>query len=122
MDEEWANGASVALCVDWNKVGNQLNQSNMDKIDRRAKLRDTMRNILSKVKSVDSDEESGIHADVTDTPWSGEPLSPEKFVTEAIGNHIGFGENLLEIVYPGMSNFCFSQSKNLPSELTKSHI
>ena len=39
------------------------------------------------------------------THWVDEPLTPEKFVTDTVGNHIGFGENLLEIVYPGKSSF-----------------
>ena len=97
---EWANGASVD--VDWNKIGKvakrytRVNESRYDDNQSR-NLRQNMMNILSKVSSKYTGKESEINI----PSWTDEPLTPEKFVTETIDNHISFGENLLEIVYPG---------------------
>ena len=41
--------------------------------------------------------------EMSTTQIPAEPQTPEKYVTDNIANHIGFGENLLEIVYPGAS-------------------
>ncbi len=62
-----------------------------------------------RIKSSSNDADTSNGSDVTkeskmpgsNNQWVDEPLTPEKFVTDTVGNHIGFGENLLEIVYPG---------------------
>jgi hypothetical protein len=102
------------VCVDWNKVGkpsrrHSHHNENSCNESRGTTLRQSMMNILRKVKSQDfsvtEDPPEEIKSPVSN-PWADEPLTPEKFVTDTVYNHIGFGENLLEIVYPGESFTC----------------
>lgn len=90
---EWANGGSVE--VDWNTVG-KPSTKNEDEHSTTSVLKNVMRKVSSN-RSFAKDDASG----EISHPSVSEPLTPEKYVTETIANHIGFGENLLEIVYPG---------------------
>eukprot|EP00551_Chaetoceros_affinis_P007768 CAMPEP_0203671310 /NCGR_PEP_ID=MMETSP0090-20130426/7133_1 /ASSEMBLY_ACC=CAM_ASM_001088 /TAXON_ID=426623 /ORGANISM="Chaetoceros affinis, Strain CCMP159" /LENGTH=1131 /DNA_ID=CAMNT_0050536351 /DNA_START=81 /DNA_END=3473 /DNA_ORIENTATION=+ len=103
---EWANGASVEL--DWNKVGKPSKHgSYINEGDQVT----TLQSMMKKLRGLSSKEiDTSIDSDTTkDNKMIGSnhlldgPLTPEKFVTPTVGNHIGFGENLLEIVYPDIS-------------------
>ncbi len=68
----------------------------------RVSLRDGMKNMLQKMSSKDSEDSFDENMNVTDNKrLVSYPISPDKFVTARISNHIAFGENLLEIVYQG---------------------
>lgn len=106
MKKEWANNASIDMFVDWNKIRNIPKENNLSdnsyRNSHRARFQQGLKSILSKVSSRDSDDSFHDDFDLSDkNQWTDEAMSPIKFVTDSIDNHIGFGENLLELVYPG---------------------
>jgi len=105
---EWANGASVELCVDWNKVAKPFkhhsnNDQNCCKSESSSNLRESMMNILRRVSTKNENYDLDQKKEPIRNPWADEAPTPEKFVTDMIDSHISFGENLLEIVYPDIS-------------------
>ena len=77
-----------------------------------------LRNVMRKVSSTKDvlDDINDEVYEMSTTQMPAEPQTPVKYVTDNIANHIGFGENLLEIVYPGASlnaNSYISMSINL---------
>jgi pentatricopeptide repeat protein len=106
---EWANGASAEL--DWNRLEGQSgsrynNSSNNDEEDAAAvppgtKARKIGKNISKFIKRRIKTEETKEEKKVNAAEMLGDAPIEERYVTEAIANQIGFGENLLELVYPG---------------------
>lgn len=99
---EWANGASTEFSIDWNKVGKPVKKHRQNDNESRVSLREGMKNMLQKMSSKDSEDSFDGSMNISDSKqWVNYPISPEKFVTARISNHIALGENLLEIVYQG---------------------
>jgi pentatricopeptide repeat protein len=105
---KWANGASIEL--NWNNLqkkslGVPRNCApGEDPIGAVSSTRTNMirrrisRYIESRLSNKDEEiEEKKINA----AEILGDAPTKERFVTETVANQIGFGENLLEIVYPG---------------------
>ena len=67
--------------------------------DARTNVFKTVLNKVSRNISVLDDDTN----DEISRIYASEPITPEKYVTKTIASHIGFGENLLEIVYPDIS-------------------
>lgn len=108
---EWANGASAEL--DWNRLEGQSgsrynNSSNNDEEDAAVvppgtKARKIGKNISKFIKRRIKTEETKEEKKVNAAEMLGDAPIEERYVTEAIANQIGFGENLLELVYPDIT-------------------
>ena len=113
---EWANGASAEL--NWNKLAKKSwisrspssGLSNLqDSIGAGVKAR-AIRNKVSSfiARRKRAAEEGGGENKINAAEMLGDAPVKELFVTRAIADQIGFGENLLELVYPGKKYFfCF---------------
>ena len=128
---EWANGASAAL--NWNKLARKSwvnRDSNGSGTLDAAKARERANAIRKKVSKFIARRRrgSGYGGDdpaekINAAELLGDAPVKEKFVTKAVADQIGFGENLLEIVYPGkkiyiVSCFFVSQWKLFGASLT----
>lgn len=101
---EWANGASAEL--DWNRLQGQSKVSgSQDEEDEAATARprtasrigSSISNFVRRRRKIEVNLEKKIDA----ARMLGDAPEEEKYVTEGVANQIGFGENLLELVYPG---------------------
>jgi pentatricopeptide repeat protein len=104
---KWANGASVEL--NWNNLQKKPLGISRKQIDEEDPLTagnstraNTFRQRISKYieNRLNKDEEVK-EKKVNAAEILGDAPTKDRFVTETVANQIGFGENLLEIVYPG---------------------
>lgn len=110
---QWANGASAEL--DWNrlenkafKMGTRNQDSEEDPVNgvysRAGKLKNSLsRYIYNRLNSQDEEGEKEQKVNVAEIIGDTPTPTKERFVSEVVANQIGFGENLLEIVYPDIS-------------------
>lgn len=111
---EWANGASAEL--DWNRLEGRIESKNSngnqdDKGDTGRKpgtARKIGKNITNFIKRrIKTDEIKEEKEKINAAQMLGDAPVEERFVTEIVANQIGFGENLLELVYPGKLNMFY---------------
>ncbi len=105
---EWANEASAEL--DWNKLerrsGSNHANSNADNDDDSGGQPGTARKIGSNISNfirrrIRTEESKEEQNKINPAQLLGDAPMEERYVTEIVENQIGFGENLLELVYPG---------------------
>ena len=113
--KEWANGATVD--VDWNKLQKRgwkfpasMRRGNSTETGSSARSEDdngsqSTRSFMGSVKSIISGRRSPathkkVEIDNWEDPYDEENIV-EKYVTDSVLRQINFGENLLEILYPG---------------------
>jgi pentatricopeptide repeat protein len=106
---EWANGASAEL--DWNRLENKYLRNNPDSesdpangATRAEKLKKKLTRYIEARRTTQDDVEEKKNTNAAEI--LGESPTKDRFVTEIVANQIGFGENLLELVYPGKSWCC----------------
>ena len=104
---QWANGASAEL--DWNRLENKaFKMGNQDSEEdpangvysRAGKMRKRLNRYIDNRRQAQQ-EEGETEQKVNAAQILGDTPTKERFVTEIVANQIGFGEILLEIVYPG---------------------
>jgi len=109
---EWANGASAEL--NWNKLAKKSWISRTSPSSGLANLQDSIgagvkaRAIRNKVSNFiarrkRAAEDDGGEKKINAAEVLGDAPVKDLFVTRAIADQIGFGENLLELVYPDIS-------------------
>ena len=113
---EWANGATVE--VDWNKLEkpswrgirnktsfsvNDGSRASEDVASSDSgRFRNAMMRLISRRQTTLDEEEKKYTLEAP--TWESNSPTKDGYVTESIAMHIGFGENLLEVVYPGKMN------------------
>lgn len=106
---QWANGASAEL--DWNRLENKaFKMGNQDSEEdpangvysRAGKMRKRLNRYIDNRRQAQQ-EEGETEQKVNAAQILGDTPTKERFVTEIVANQIGFGEILLEIVYPDIS-------------------
>lgn len=105
---DWANGAPTN--IDWNILGSKsTSRTNFFKSKEEHDAEDTLSRhirknvmgLIGRYKTANDDKMDDVLKSVKEVTVSEKELTKENYVTENVAEQIGFGENLLEVVYPG---------------------
>lgn len=104
---DWTNGAPTN--IDWNILGSSKAKINFFKSEEKYDAEGTLANnirknvlgLIERYKTGKDDKMDAVMKSVNEVTIRDKEHSKENYVTENVAQQIGFGENLLEVVYPG---------------------
>lgn len=106
---DWTNGAPTN--IDWNILGSSKAKINFFKSEEKYDAEGTLANnirknvlgLIERYKTGKDDKMDAVMKSVNEVTIRDKEHSKENYVTENVAQQIGFGENLLEVVYPDIS-------------------